>query len=338
MVTISDNVNARVPQLRNTVIPEDNRLATRKEHIMARFPDVLKGIGKFLGKPYQIQLDPKVPPKQTPCRPVPIHLKKAFKIEIDKMLKAGVLKPIHEATPWINSFVLVKGTNTQCKPKLQICLDPINLNKAIIRELYQFKTPEDISHLLADSTVMTMLDCKKGYWHQELDEASSYLTTFNTEFGRYCYTVMPFGATIAIDVFQRKLDQCFGHLQNIIVIADDIMVVGKQPHHKDHGSALTMLLNTARKCNVCLNYEKLQYKQREVEFFGETYTLHGRKPAKSNIKAIQEMPPPQCKKQVQSFIGMINYLSKFSAQLSELAEPIRQLCKRESTLKLGART
>ena len=191
------------------------------------------------------------------------------------MLKAGVLKPVQEATPWINSFVLIEGTNMQGKPKLRICLDPTNLNKAIIREPYHFKTPEDISHLLADSTVMTVLDCKKGYWHQELDEASSYLTTFNTEFGRYQYTVMPFGATISHDVFQRKLDQCFGHLQIFIVIADDIMVVGKQPNHKDQDLALTTLLNTTRKCKVHLNYEKLQYKQREVEFFRETYTLDG---------------------------------------------------------------
>ena len=53
---------------------------------------------------------------------------------------------------------------------------------------------------------------------------------------------MTFGATIAGDVFQRKLDQCFGHLQNIIVIANDIMVIGKQPNHKDHDQALTALL------------------------------------------------------------------------------------------------
>ena len=136
-----------------------------------------------------------------------------------------------------------------------------------------------------------MLDCKKGYWHQELDEVSSYLTTFNTEFGRYQYTVMPFSATVAGDVFQRKLNQCFGHLQNVIVIADDIMVVGKQPNHKDHDLALTMLLNTARECNVHLNYDKLQYKQKEVDFFGETYTVDGQKPAQSKIKDIQEMPP-----------------------------------------------
>ena len=39
------------------------------------------------------------------------------------------------------------------------------------------------------------------------------------------------------------------------------------------------------------------------------------------------MPAPTCKKQVQSFIGMINYLSKFSARVSELVEPIGELCK-----------
>ena len=74
---------------------------------------------------------------------------------------------------------------------------------------------------------MTVLDCCKGYWHQQLDEQSSYLTTFNTEFGRYRYTVMPFGATVAADVFQNRLDECFGHIQNVIVLADDIMIPGK---------------------------------------------------------------------------------------------------------------
>ena len=206
------NGNVRTPQSQKVMISEDTQLITRKEQIMTRFPNVFKGIGKFPGKPYKIQLDPRVPPKQTPCRPVPIHLKEAFKAEIDKMLKAGVLKPIQEATPWINSFVLVEGTDQQGKPKVRICLDPTNLNKAIIREPYHFKTPEDISHLLANATMLTVLDCKKGYWHQELDEASCYLTTFNTEFGRYRYTVMPFDATVAGDVFQRKLNQCFGHL------------------------------------------------------------------------------------------------------------------------------
>ena len=146
---------------------------------------------------------------------------------------------------------------------------------------------------------------------------------------------MPFGATVAGDIFQRKLDQCFGHLKNVIVIADDIMVVGKQPNHKHHDIALTQLLKTARECNVRLNCDKLQYKQTEVNFFGETYTIDGQKPLQSRVKAIQDRPLPQSKKQMQSFIGMINYLSKFSACLSELAELIHNLVKERVPFNWG---
>ena len=83
-----------------------------------------------------------------------------------------------------NSFILVEATDTNnSKPKLRICLDPTNLNKAITREPYCFQTPEDIAHKLAGATVITVLYCSKGYWHQPLDEESSYLTTVNTEIG-----------------------------------------------------------------------------------------------------------------------------------------------------------
>ena len=61
---------------------------------------------------------------------------------------------------------------------------------------------------------------------------------------------MPFGATVAVDVFQCKLDQCFGKIKNGIFIADDIMIVGKKMNHTDHDQALTTMLQTARKCNV----------------------------------------------------------------------------------------
>ena len=87
------------------------------------------------------------------------------------------------------------------------------------------------------------------------------------------------------------------------------------------------MLDTARKCKVRLSFDKLQYKKIEVDFFRETYTTSGHKPAQSKVSAITGMPPPSCKKQVQSFIGMVNYLSKFSVRLSELAEPIRELLK-----------
>ena len=82
------------------------------------------------------------------------HLKDAFKQEIDKMLKEGVLKPAHEATPWINSFILVEGKDKLRNLKVRICLDPTNLSKVIVWEPYNFKTPEDIAHLIAEAYIM----------------------------------------------------------------------------------------------------------------------------------------------------------------------------------------
>ena len=69
------------------------------------------------------------------------------------------------------------------------------------------------------------------------------------------------------------------------------MVVGNQPNHRDHDVALTNLLETARKSNIHLNYDKLAYKKTEVAFFGETYTTDGCKPAQSKVSAIVKMPP-----------------------------------------------
>ena len=146
---------------------------------------------------------------------------------------------------------------------------------------------------------------------------------------------MPFGITVAGDVFQQKLGECFGHIKNLIVIADDIMIVGRNENHKDHDTAFTTLLHTARKCNVKLNYDKLKFKCTEVNFYGETYTTDGRKPAQDKIQAIVKMPPPYNKKEVQSFIGSINYLTKFSPHLTELSEPVKELIKEKVPFNWG---
>ena len=233
-----------------------SKLITSKEQILANYADVFDSIRCLPCPPYHIQVDPSVTPKQIPCRPIHVHLKEPYKKEIDKMLQVGVLKPVNQATPWINSFVLVEGKDKQGILKLRICLDLTNLNKAIVQEPYHFKTPEDIAYLLAEACVIAVCNCRTDFWHQQLDEASSFLTTFKPELGRFQYTVILFVATVASNVFQRKLDECFGKLKQVIIIADDTI-------------AFTCLLQTTQKCNVKLNFDKLQYKQNEVDFFHE---------------------------------------------------------------------
>ena len=115
-------------QIITTKLP---KLVTTHDQIMQEYPDVLEGIGKFPGPPYHIHVDPGVTPKQTQCRPILIHLKEAFQKQISKMLQASNLVPVTEATPWINSFILIESKDNKGQVKLRICLDPTNLNKAV---------------------------------------------------------------------------------------------------------------------------------------------------------------------------------------------------------------
>ena len=157
---------------------------TSLDEIKVQYKDIFEGIGTFPGKPYHINIDPSVPPKHLPCRPVPVHQQDEFKKQLDEMLQAGIIAEVHGATPWINSFVIVESVKDG-KRKLRICLDPKPLNKAIMHEPYVTRTPEDVYHLLADAKHITVIDFKKSFWQFPLDEESSYLTTFNTPFGCY---------------------------------------------------------------------------------------------------------------------------------------------------------
>jgi hypothetical protein len=69
--------------------------------------------------------------------------------------------------------------------KPRICIDPRDLNRAICREHYQLPTGEEVTTLLAGAKKFTVCDAKDGFHQIQLDEESSYLTTFNTPFGRY---------------------------------------------------------------------------------------------------------------------------------------------------------
>ena len=94
---------------------------------------------------------------------------------------------------------------------------------------------------------------------------------------------MPFGATVVGHVFQHKLDECFGKIEQVIIIADDIMIAGYKSDHSDHNQAFTTLCKLQRSVIVKLNYDKLHYKQNKVEFFGETYTTCGYNPSKDKV-------------------------------------------------------
>lgn len=77
------------------------------------------------------------------------------------------------------------------------------------------------------------------------------------------------------------------------------------------------------------NEDKFKFKVNEESFFGLTWTPEGIRPDENKIKAILNMPPPKNLAELQSFMGMINYLNRFSPITAQTSEPVRQLMKKE---------
>ena len=173
---------------------------------------------------YRIKVDLSVRPTICPPRNQPVALKSRIKEELDRMEQMKVIKKVEEPTDWVNAMVVVEKPRTK---KLRICLDPRPLNKVTINCLPGI---EDISTRLTGAKVFSKLDASHGYWQVPLDEESQLLTTFNSPFGRYCYTRMPFGIKSAQEIVQKRMHQNFEDLAGVETDIDNILSlsVGKK--------------------------------------------------------------------------------------------------------------
>ena len=127
---------------------------------------------------------------------------------------ANIIAKISTPTEWANSLDVVEKPQSS---KLRICLDPKDQNKAILRPRYPMHTSEDVLPELTGSKYFAKLDAMSGYW---LSEDSSYLTIFNTPFGRFrCFRLL-FGLKSSQGEFQRKIDESYKGLQGVVAIVD----------------------------------------------------------------------------------------------------------------------
>ena len=296
---------------------------------ISTFPDVFNDeLGTLPGE-VKLHVDSSVTPQIAPQRRVPQALKEDLKAELKKMCEKKIIAPVKTPTDWVSSIVVA----TKKSGDLRVCINPQSLNKALKRENYQLPVLEDFLPNLSEAKIFTTLDLKAGYWHVQLEESSSYLTTFSTPYGRYRFLRLPFGCNVSSEIFQRKLNEAIGDLPGILCVADDILLYGAGESEtdaiKDHDIKLSALLQRCQEVGIRLNQSKMKLRQKSVNFLGHLVTSDGLKPDPSKCQAIDQMPPPEDTKGVQRLNGFVNYLAKFLPGLSDVMEPIRQLTKKD---------
>ena len=109
-----------------------NSLLTR-DQVLRDCSDMFEGLGHI--RDTKIVKDPNIKPVQHSLRRVPVALRERVEAKLDDLEKKGIEEKVTIPTDWISSMVVVTTPN-----KIRICLDPKDLNKAVILPKYQMPT------------------------------------------------------------------------------------------------------------------------------------------------------------------------------------------------------
>ena len=293
----------------------------------SEFPELFQGIGCMDGK-ISIKLKEGVVPHVEPIRHVPHAMQDPLKAELDELCKEKILHKVDISGPieWLNSFLCMKKPNG----KIRLYLDPMHLNKWIIGPCHSAKLVDDILHRLSGAKFFMVVDSTSSFFNHILDEESSKLTTFGMPFGRYRYLRMPMGASLSSDVYQHKVDGHLEHIENCVAIADDIIAFGFNSDGMDHDPTVRQIMNKVKQVGMRFNPAKCQFKHEEVKFFGMVLNRQGVVPDPAKIEALLKLPEPKTEALLQSFLGMINYLSRFEPKIADLTHRFRSLLKKSN--------
>ena len=294
------------------------------EDLKKLYPNSFDRLCSLKGE-YNIRIDPTVKPATHARRKVPIESKEAIDKELDYLIEEEIITEQVEPTPWVSSVTFPMKPNGE----VRVCLDPSNLNKAIIREHHKPMTVEEIAHKLAGATVYTKADALKAFLQIHLTHEASLLMTFNSRRGCLHFLRMPFGAKMSQDVFQLWMDAILKQCPGVIGIHDDMVIFGVD--QEDHDANLINLLNVCQKEGLVLNSKKLELQRERVTFFGAEYSTLGMHPDPKKVQGITEMTVPMDKQQLQSFLGMVNYMGTFIPNLSHHTELLRAMLKKDNT-------
>ncbi|PKI49419.1 hypothetical protein CRG98_030189, partial [Punica granatum] len=236
----------------------------------------------------------KFPPKRQQLRRQRASLLLRIKEEVVKQINAGFLE-VCNCSEWVANIVPVEKKDG----RVRVCVDYRDLNKA---------SPKDNFPLL------------------HIDDKLK--TTFTTMWGTFCYRVMPFGLKNAGATYQRAMVTLFHDMMHkeVEVYVDDM--IAKSKEGEDHLINLKRLFDRLKEYKLRLNPARCTFGARSGKLLGFVVSERGIEVDPDKVKAIRELPPPLTVREVRGFLGRLNYIARFIANLTDKCQPLfRLLCK-----------
>lgn len=276
---------------------------------------------KFKDTLIEIPIDSSVKSVIQPYRRIPIPLEEKINNKIKELLELDIIEEVHEPSPWVSPIVPILKDNGD----VRLCVDMRRANAAILRENHPLPCMENLLPKIRKAKYFSKLDVKNAFHQVELHPESRYLTTFITSNGLYRYKRLMFGVTSAPELFQKIMEKMLIKCEGVTNFIDDILIWGSD--EKEHDLRLSKVMEVLKENNVLLNDEKCIYKVQTIHFLGHELKPDGVKPLPKYMKSIKEFRVPKTIEELQSFLGLVNYINKWIPNLATTTEPLKQILR-----------
>jgi len=139
---------------------------------------------------------------------------------------------------------------------------------------------------------------------------------FTTHIGAYEPTVMYFGLTNSPAIFQTIINDLFRDLINqgdTTTFIDDILVATDTEER--HDKLVEEVLKRLEENDLFMKPEKYKWKVREVEFLEVVIGSREVEMQKEKVEGVLNWLAPRNVKEVQKFLGLVNYYRRFIKKL-----------------------
>ena len=238
----------------------------------------------------------------------------------------GILEPV-KFSPWATPVVPVLKRDGS----IRLCGDyKVTVNRETVTETYPLPRVEDLLSSLAGGKAFSKLD---AYQQVVLDDEAKEMVTIHTHKGLYKVNRLPFGVASAPSLFQRIMENILQGLPGVSVYIDDILVTGKTI--EEHLSNLKAVLTRLEESGIKLKRNKCSFLLPSVEYLGHHISADGVQPTPEKVEAVQKAPAPKDVSQLKSFLGVVNYYSKFLSDLSSTLAPLYTLLQKDTKWSWG---
>ncbi|KAF1336745.1 Pol protein, partial [Globisporangium splendens] len=188
---------------------------------------------------------------------------------------------------------------------------------------------------MVGSTVFSAIDLKDGFYQIRMREDDVPLTTVSTPSGMlWEWLVMPQGLKNAPATFNRMVTNVLRPLRTFAPsYLDDIFVHSKATNGKSdvdvHLDHLRQVFQVMRENKLYANLKKCMFFAPEIPVLGCFVGKNGVRVDPEKVKAIDDWPVPQNVKQLRQWLGLANYLHKYTRNYAALVQPLTQLLKKD---------